>query len=86
MNYAFVVTTYVYKDIWRSTIGEHLICEREMLNSTNRYAIAVLKDDVIIGHLPRVLSQICSLFILGELSPVLYMEYKDIQWIFLKRD
>ena len=25
--------------------------------------MAVLKDDVIIGHLPRVLSRICSLFI-----------------------
>ena len=39
-----------------------LICEREMLNSTDRYAVAVLKDDVI-SHLSRVLSRICSLFI-----------------------
>ena len=54
---------HIYKDIWNSTIGEHLICERETLNSTDRYAVAVLKDDIIIGHLPRVLSRICSLFI-----------------------
>ena len=33
------------------------------LNSTDRYSVAVLKDDIIISHLPRVLSQICSLFV-----------------------
>ena len=54
---------HIYKDIWSSTIGEHFTCKKEMLNSTDRYAIAVLKDDVIIDHLPRVLSWICSLFI-----------------------
>ena len=51
---------HIYKDIWSSTVGEHLICEREMLNSTDRYAVAVLKDDIIIGHLPRVMSRIIS--------------------------
>ena len=51
---------FIYKDIWNSTVGEHLICERETLNSTDRYAVTVLKDDIIIGHLPRVMSQIVS--------------------------
>ena len=41
---------HIYKDIWSSSVGEHLICERETWNSTDRYAIAVLKDDVIIGR------------------------------------
>ena len=54
---------HVYKEIWNPTVGEHLICERESLNPSDRYAVAVVKDDVIIGHLPRVLSQLCSLFI-----------------------
>ena len=44
-------------------VGEHLICERESLNPSDRYAVAVMKDDVIIGHLPRVLSLLRSLFI-----------------------
>ena len=48
---------YVYKDKWSSTVGEHLICEREMLNSAHRYAVTVLKDDVIIG---AVMSRIVS--------------------------
>ena len=30
-----------------------LLYERKTLNSTDRYAVAVLKDDVIIGHLPK---------------------------------
>ena len=46
---------HIYKDIWSSTVGE-LICERETLNSTDRYAVTVL-DDIIIGHpVPRVMS------------------------------
>ena len=51
---------FTYKDIWSSTVGEHLIRERAMLNSTDRYAVAVLKDDIIIGHLPWVMSRIVS--------------------------
>ena len=38
---------HIYKEIWNSTVGEHLICERETLNPTNRYAVAVIKDDAI---------------------------------------
>ena len=30
-----------------------LLYERKTLNSTDRYAVAVLKDDVIIDHLPK---------------------------------
>ena len=51
MNPAFVVTTYIKTYAWSSTVGEHLICERETRNSTDRYAVAVLKDDVIIDRL-----------------------------------
>ena len=32
----------IYKDIWSSTVSEHLICEREMLTLTNRYAVDVI--------------------------------------------
>ena len=39
------------------------ICEREALNPNDCYAVAVKKDDVVINHLSRALSRICSLFI-----------------------
>ena len=34
------------------------------MNSSDRYVVAVLKDDVVVGHLPRQLSRILSLFLL----------------------
>ena len=33
------------------------------MDHVNRYAIAVLKDDMIIGHILKKISRICSLFI-----------------------
>ena len=42
VNPAFVVITYVYQEIWNSTVGEQLICKRETLNPTDRYAVAVI--------------------------------------------
>ena len=32
-------------------------------STTNRYVVAVVKDDKIIGHLPQKVSKICSLFL-----------------------
>ena len=54
---------HVYRDIREAAIGEVLVCQREPTNSTNRYAVAVIKSAEIIGHLPRKLSNICSLFL-----------------------
>ena len=53
----------MYKDRWDAAIGEVLACEREPHNVEDRYAVAVKKDEAIIGHLPRNLSRVCSLFI-----------------------
>ena len=38
------------------------------MNSSDRYAVAVLKDDVVVGHLPRQLSRILSLFLLRNVT------------------
>ena len=54
---------HVYKDIWNAVIGEELVCEREPDNKSDRYAVAVRKDRIIIGHLPRKISRTCSLFL-----------------------
>ena len=40
-----------------------MICEREPENASDRYAVAVKKEGTIIGHLPRKLSWVCSLFL-----------------------
>ena len=35
---------HIYQKIWNAEVDEHLVCERELLNSSDRYAIEVLKD------------------------------------------
>ena len=53
----------MYKEVWEAAIGEVLECHREPTNATDRYAVAVTKAATIIGHLPRKLSKVCSLFL-----------------------
>ena len=54
---------HVYQEIWEAAIREELVCEREPRNPTDRYAVAVLKYGVIIGHIPRTILQVYSLFL-----------------------
>ena len=38
--------------LWLSPLfGEYLIFKREPTNPNDRYAVAVVKDDIIVGHL-----------------------------------
>ena len=67
---SFTVTSairgcHVYKDIWdaASDINEELHCEREIGNPHDSFAMAVKKVDTIVGHIPRHISSICSIFI-----------------------
>ena len=65
----FMIRGYhICKDIWESpTIGEELFCEREIGNPKDPLAVAVMKliggENTIIGHIPRIISALCSLFI-----------------------
>ena len=66
--YTFTFTTgvrgyHVYQDIWRPEIGDVLHCEREIGNSLDTFAVAIKTDTEIVGHVPRLLSAICSLYI-----------------------
>ena len=54
---------YVYKDIWLATDGEILECRRELGNLYDPFAVAVIKDSAVIGHLPRQFSAVFSLFL-----------------------
>lgn len=54
---------HVYKDIWLAVDGEILECRRETGNGHDPFAVAVLKEDVIVGHLPRKMSAVFSLFL-----------------------
>ena len=54
---------YLYH-IWTAEVDESLVYGRKPSNSSDRYAATVLKDDVVVSHLPRQLPQILSWFIL----------------------
>ena len=44
-------------------IGERLHYEREAGNVHDLYAVAVVKSGVVVGHVPRKMSSVCSLFL-----------------------
>ena len=54
---------HVYKHIWTALIGEELPCSREPNNSSDRYTVGVLKDGAVVGHLPKNISRVNSLFL-----------------------
>ena len=54
---------HIYKDIWVAADGQVLQTRREVSNMHDPFAVAVIKDGTIVGHLPRKQSAICSLFL-----------------------
>ena len=54
---------HAYKDIWTAVYGEELPCEREAGNRVDAFGVAVMKDGMVVGHIPRKISSICSLYL-----------------------
>ena len=54
---------HVYKDRWTPRLGETLQCLREEENTTDHFAVAVYKYLNIVGHVPRAISTLCSVFL-----------------------
>ncbi len=42
-----------YMTVWTAIRGEIIDCRREPENTKDRYAVSIIKEDTIIGHLPR---------------------------------
>ena len=54
---------HVYKDVWDAVVGDELQCIRETSNRHDPFAVAVVKNMIVVGHVPRKLSAMCSLFL-----------------------
>ncbi len=55
---------HIYESVWTAVTGEEFLCRREIGNSSDSFAVAVAKGDgTTIGHLPRKISCVCSLFL-----------------------
>ena len=42
---------HIYQEEWEATIGEELQCKREKKNAKDPYAVAVIRENVVVGHL-----------------------------------
>lgn len=54
---------HIYKEVWDAEVDEELLCEREVGNRSDTFAVAVKKGAVTVGHVPQNISSICSIFI-----------------------
>ena len=54
---------HVYHDLWDAAIGERLSCQRERSILYDRFAVSVVKNGVIVGHIPRKISAVSLIFL-----------------------
>lgn len=54
---------HVYKDLWEASIGEKLTCQKELNNVHDPYCVGVIRRGLTVGHVPREISAVCSLFL-----------------------
>jgi len=54
---------HIYKDIWTPFTGEILGVEQEAHNTADRFAVAVVKDETVVGHVPCEVSRLVWYFI-----------------------
>ena len=52
-----------YQKSWTLVIGDVLIVEREEENQHDDYAVTVMKNGDIVGHLPRSISRVSWVFL-----------------------
>ena len=54
---------HVYKDVRAVLVGEQLLCRRETTNLADRFAVAIMKGETVVGHILRKIFNVCSIFI-----------------------
>ena len=59
---------HVYKEVRTPVMEDILICSRESTNLHNPFTVKVLKSKTIVGHLPRSINLVCSLFLERRIS------------------
>ena len=57
---SYVTGYHVYKDIWTPALGEKLSTATEPENHHGKYALNVLKENEVVGHVPRDISKYCT--------------------------
>ena len=60
--YSCVRGYHIYKDGWSPVRDEILVCQCETGNTHDPYAVKVTNSISIVGHLPKKITSMCSLF------------------------
>ena len=60
---SFIRGYHAYKEQWTPTTGEQLVLRREPENPEDPSAVAVIKDEEIVGHIPFNISSTVSQFL-----------------------
>ena len=53
----------VHKDTWATAVGEELPCQSEDGNRADSFAVAMVIGEAIVGHVPKRISSVCSLYL-----------------------
>ena len=54
---------HTYKDVWSPSLGEVLHSTREIENTKDRYAVAVVRRSTVLCHIPRKIAAASALFL-----------------------
>ena len=55
---------HVYQTFWTPVVGEELPIKKEENNKHNKHAVAVLKSDDVVGHVPCTITRESWFFLL----------------------
>ena len=64
----FIRGYHAYMDVWEYEVGETLQLRREVDNEIDAYAVAVVQEDRVVGHVPFNFAKPISLFLQRELN------------------
>ena len=62
---SYVTEHHVYKDTWTPIFGKKLSTATEPEHYHNKYAVKVLKENEVVGHVPLDISKYCASALLG---------------------
>ena len=65
---SFIRGYHDYMDVWTATPGDMLILKREPDNTKDSHAVAVLRDEQIVGHIPYNLAPTIEMFLRRDVN------------------
>merc|ERR1719494_233667 len=57
---SYITGHCIHKDIWTMILDQKLATNKEKNNPLSKFAVAVIRDDQIVGHLQKDISKLCA--------------------------